>query len=153
MHNAGARAVPDFCAQRSQAPYLCHGRLDQASSERHGHRPWAFPVPSPGAEAFWLVAQDQDNDHLTYGISGPNAYFFTVTLDTGKVDLASPLDYEVKDSSLGGHEGNIEMRRALGGSVLVVGALPVPPPCTGAHLGHLFSTCRRRSTGSKSSSL
>ncbi|XP_017524056.1 cadherin-related family member 2 [Manis javanica] len=47
-----------------------------------------------GAEAFWLVAQDQDNDHLTYGISGPNAYFFTVTLDTGKVDLASPLDYE-----------------------------------------------------------
>ncbi|KAK2502460.1 hypothetical protein MC885_014653, partial [Smutsia gigantea] len=47
-----------------------------------------------GAEAFWLVAQDQDNDKLTYGISGQNAYFFTVTPDTGKVELASPLDYE-----------------------------------------------------------
>ncbi|KAM8765860.1 LOW QUALITY PROTEIN: cadherin-related family member 2 [Rhynchonycteris naso] len=47
-----------------------------------------------GAEAFWLVAEDQDKDPLTYGISGPNAYFFTVTPATGEVKLASPLDYE-----------------------------------------------------------
>uniref|UniRef100_A0A2K5EYB5 Cadherin-related family member 2 n=1 Tax=Aotus nancymaae TaxID=37293 RepID=A0A2K5EYB5_AOTNA len=47
-----------------------------------------------GAQAFWLVAQDQDNDNLTYGMSGSNAYFFTVTPYTGEVTLASPLDYE-----------------------------------------------------------
>ncbi|XP_032127702.1 cadherin-related family member 2 [Sapajus apella] len=47
-----------------------------------------------GAQAFWLVAEDQDNDSLTYGMSGPNAYFFTVTPHTGEVKLASPLDYE-----------------------------------------------------------
>ncbi|XP_066128377.1 cadherin-related family member 2 isoform X1 [Saccopteryx bilineata] len=47
-----------------------------------------------GAEAFWLVAEDQDQDPLTYGISGSKAYFFTVTSATGEVKLASPLDYE-----------------------------------------------------------
>ncbi|XP_045356826.1 cadherin-related family member 2 isoform X3 [Leopardus geoffroyi] len=47
-----------------------------------------------GAEAFWLVAQDRDQDPLTYGISGQLAYFFSVTPATGEVKLASPLDYE-----------------------------------------------------------
>ncbi|KAF3828354.1 hypothetical protein GH733_005051 [Mirounga leonina] len=50
-----------------------------------------------GAEAFWLVAQDQDNDPLTYGISGQYSYFFKVTRTTGEVKLASPLDYETAD--------------------------------------------------------
>nr|XP_008541658.1 PREDICTED: cadherin-related family member 2-like [Equus przewalskii] len=61
-----------------------------------------------GAEAFWLMAEDLDQDPLTYGISGPNAYFFTVTISgpnayfftvtsaTGEVKLASPLDYETQ---------------------------------------------------------
>ncbi|XP_003900612.2 LOW QUALITY PROTEIN: cadherin-related family member 2 [Papio anubis] len=47
-----------------------------------------------GAQVFWLVAEDPDNDPLTYGMSGPNAYFFTVTPNTGEVKLASALDYE-----------------------------------------------------------
>uniref|UniRef100_A0A8D1R3L9 Cadherin-related family member 2 n=1 Tax=Sus scrofa TaxID=9823 RepID=A0A8D1R3L9_PIG len=47
-----------------------------------------------GAEAFWLVAQDQDQDALTYGISGLYAYFFNVIRDTGEVKLANLLDYE-----------------------------------------------------------
>ncbi|XP_069447847.1 cadherin-related family member 2 isoform X1 [Ovis canadensis] len=47
-----------------------------------------------GAEAFWLVARDQENDELEYGISGSNAYFFSVTSNTGEVKLASLLDYE-----------------------------------------------------------
>ncbi|XP_076429495.1 cadherin-related family member 2 [Peromyscus maniculatus bairdii] len=47
-----------------------------------------------GAVAFWLVATDSDNDHLTYGITGSDAYFFSVTPDTGEVKLDSPLDYE-----------------------------------------------------------
>ncbi|KAL2778492.1 cadherin-related family member 2 precursor [Daubentonia madagascariensis] len=47
-----------------------------------------------GAQAFWLIAEDQDNDPLTYGISGFYAYFFTVTTDTGEVRLASALDFE-----------------------------------------------------------
>ncbi|XP_076993836.1 cadherin-related family member 2 isoform X2 [Tamandua tetradactyla] len=46
------------------------------------------------AVAFWMVAQDRDGDSLTYGISGPNAYFFAVTAATGEVRLASLLDYE-----------------------------------------------------------
>ncbi|XP_053423053.1 cadherin-related family member 2 isoform X1 [Nycticebus coucang] len=47
-----------------------------------------------GAEAFWLVAKDQDNDPLTYGISGYYAYFFSVTKNNGKVILATSLDFE-----------------------------------------------------------
>ncbi|XP_017751518.1 PREDICTED: cadherin-related family member 2 [Rhinopithecus bieti] len=47
-----------------------------------------------GAQVFWLVAEDSDNDPLTYGMSGPNAYFFTVVPNTGEVKLASTLDYE-----------------------------------------------------------
>ncbi|XP_048648004.1 cadherin-related family member 2 isoform X2 [Marmota marmota marmota] len=47
-----------------------------------------------GAVAFWMVAEDTDNAHLIYGISGPNAYFFNVTRDTGEVRLAYPLDFE-----------------------------------------------------------
>uniref|UniRef100_A0A8D1ZNC6 Cadherin-related family member 2 n=1 Tax=Sus scrofa TaxID=9823 RepID=A0A8D1ZNC6_PIG len=47
-----------------------------------------------GAEAFWLVAQDQDQDALTYGISGLYAYFFNVIRNTGEVKLANLLDYE-----------------------------------------------------------
>ncbi|KAL1784711.1 cadherin-related family member 2 [Sigmodon hispidus] len=49
-----------------------------------------------GAVAFWIVATDNDNDQLTYGISGPNSYFFSVTPDTGEVKLASLLDYELE---------------------------------------------------------
>ncbi|XP_017657215.1 cadherin-related family member 2 isoform X1 [Nannospalax galili] len=71
-----------------------------------------------GAVAFWLVAES-DNYPLTYGISGSNAYFFSVTSDTGEVKLDSTLDYEtlsffpitisVKDSynSLGQREMNV----------------------------------------------
>ncbi|KAB0395719.1 hypothetical protein E2I00_006811, partial [Balaenoptera physalus] len=47
-----------------------------------------------GAEVFWLIAQDQDNDPLTYGISGSYEYFFNVTPNTGEVKLAKLLDYE-----------------------------------------------------------
>nr|KAF6479422.1 cadherin related family member 2 [Molossus molossus] len=47
-----------------------------------------------GSEAFWLVAEDPDQDPLTYGITGPKAYFFNVINTTGEVRLASPLDYE-----------------------------------------------------------
>ncbi|XP_051050205.1 cadherin-related family member 2 [Phodopus roborovskii] len=47
-----------------------------------------------GSVAFWLVATDKDNDKLTYEISGPNAYFFSVNPATGEVKLVSPLDFE-----------------------------------------------------------
>ncbi|XP_041515884.1 cadherin-related family member 2 isoform X1 [Microtus oregoni] len=47
-----------------------------------------------GDVVFWLVATDSDNDPLTYGISGPYAYFFSVNSSTGEVKLASPLDFE-----------------------------------------------------------
>ncbi|XP_052012425.1 cadherin-related family member 2 [Apodemus sylvaticus] len=47
-----------------------------------------------GDVAFWLVASDNDNDKLTYGISGLYASYFSVNPDTGEVTLVSPLDYE-----------------------------------------------------------
>ncbi|XP_032484856.1 cadherin-related family member 2 [Phocoena sinus] len=47
-----------------------------------------------GTEVFWLIAQDPDNDPLTYRISGSYAYFFNVTPNTGEVKLANLLDYE-----------------------------------------------------------
>lgn len=59
------------------------------------------PCSSAGAVAFWLVAIDSDNDQLTYGISGPNANYFSVTSNTGEVKLASPLDFEVEDGGTG----------------------------------------------------
>lgn len=94
-----------------------------------GFAAWAFPVLSPGAEAFWLVAKDQDEDPLTYGISGSNAYFFTVISSTGEVKLASPLDYEVKDSSLRKpRDGDRETWGTLGASIRWGGALSVLSP-------------------------
>lgn len=86
-------------------------------------------VPSPGAEAFWLAAEDLDHDPLTYGISGTYAYFFNVTPATGEVKLAYALDYEVKDSGLGRPRGaDRQAQRALGASVPGVDALPVLSP-------------------------
>ncbi|XP_076795110.1 cadherin-related family member 2 isoform X2 [Arvicanthis niloticus] len=52
------------------------------------------PCSSVGTVAFWLVATDPDNDPLTYGISGLNAYYFSVVSNTGEVKLASSLDFE-----------------------------------------------------------
>lgn len=67
---------------------------------RGGHGP-GTSCSSAGAVAFWLVATDSDNDNLTYGITGSDAYFFSITPDTGEVKLASPLDYEVKSGGVG----------------------------------------------------
>jgi hypothetical protein len=69
-------------------------------AERGGHGPWQ-PCLFPDKEAFWLVAEDLDDDPLTYGISGSYRYFFSVTPDTGQVKLAYPLDYEVDGNSVG----------------------------------------------------
>nr|XP_012617739.2 cadherin-related family member 2-like isoform X1 [Microcebus murinus] len=91
------------------------------------------------AEAFWLVAEDQDNDPLTYGISGSNAHFFNVTANTGQVRLASPLDFEVK-----GRDGEPAWEWGRG-------PWPVLPPA-GCHLGPLLSARCRHSTHSASPS-
>ncbi|KAK2118486.1 Cadherin- member 2 [Saguinus oedipus] len=72
--------------------HLSRKRVSQKALESSSLHPAA--AAGTGAQAFWLVAEDQDNDNLTYGMSGPNAYFFTVTPPTGEVKLASPLDYE-----------------------------------------------------------
>lgn len=59
------------------------------------------PCSFAGDVVFWLVATDSDDDPLTYGISGPYAYFFSVNSSTGEVKLASPLDFEVKSGGWG----------------------------------------------------
>uniref|UniRef100_A0A8C8ZUJ7 Cadherin related family member 2 n=1 Tax=Prolemur simus TaxID=1328070 RepID=A0A8C8ZUJ7_PROSS len=69
-----------------------------------------------GAEAFWLVAEDQDNDPLTYGISGVNASFFTVTTNTGQVRLVRPLDFETLNSfsiNISVSDGHNSVRRVM----------------------------------------
>ncbi|XP_048190344.1 cadherin-related family member 2 [Perognathus longimembris pacificus] len=47
-----------------------------------------------GAEAFWVLARDIDNDPLTYAISGTDHTFFSINSTTGEVTVASPLDFE-----------------------------------------------------------
>ncbi|VTJ70649.1 Hypothetical predicted protein [Marmota monax] len=96
----------------ARPPAQPHGQLCQTSTER-------------GAVAFWMVAEDTDNAHLIYGISGPNAYFFNVTRDTGEVRLAYPLDFEVTGQQHGKGPrggGRGEGRgRPLSGGVQVAG--------------------------------
>ncbi|XP_006884444.1 PREDICTED: cadherin-related family member 2 [Elephantulus edwardii] len=48
------------------------------------------------AVAFWIIAEDPDGDTLSYGIDGPEAYFFKVNSASGEVRLASSLDYETR---------------------------------------------------------
>ncbi|XP_030428271.1 cadherin-related family member 2 [Gopherus evgoodei] len=49
-----------------------------------------------GAKAFQLTAVDADGDQLFYGMSGQDAYYFSVNAMTGDVLLAASLDREVK---------------------------------------------------------
>lgn len=92
------------------------------------------------------MAEDLDQDPLTYGISGPNAYFFTVTSATGEVKLASPLDYEVKGSSLGGAVRGKGRRGGLWSQCPGGDALPVLPLGAGVHhMPVLSAHCRRNS--------
>lgn len=93
-----------------------------------------------------MAAEDRDNDPLTYGISGPNAYFFKVTPATGEVRLDSLLDYEVKGGGRGRSGRGWETREPWE-PVLGAGACLVR-----AHRAPLSSHCRR-SPGSQSSSL
>lgn len=51
---------------------------------------------SPGQHAFQLTAIDIDGDPLTYRISGPDAFYFSVDAKTGNVTLRNSLDREVR---------------------------------------------------------
>ncbi|KAF1487299.1 Cadherin-related family member 2, partial [Eudyptula minor novaehollandiae] len=53
-----------------------------------------LPV-SPGQHAFQLMATDIDGDPLTYSISGPDAFYFSVDAQTGNVTLRNSLDREL----------------------------------------------------------
>ena len=39
---------------------------------------------------------DEDNDNLTYSISGTDAEYFTINSENGEVFLKTPADYETK---------------------------------------------------------
>ncbi|KAF1662108.1 Cadherin-related family member 2, partial [Aptenodytes patagonicus] len=49
----------------------------------------------PGQHAFQLMATDIDGDPLTYSISGPDAFYFSVDAQTGNVTLRNSLDREL----------------------------------------------------------
>ncbi|KFP39409.1 Cadherin-related family member 2, partial [Chlamydotis macqueenii] len=49
----------------------------------------------PGQHAFQLTAVDIDGDPLTYSISGPEAFYFSVNAQTGDVTLRNSLDREL----------------------------------------------------------
>uniref|UniRef100_A0A8C8VJK7 Cadherin-related family member 2 n=1 Tax=Pelusios castaneus TaxID=367368 RepID=A0A8C8VJK7_9SAUR len=49
-----------------------------------------------GSVAFNLTASDADGDQLHYGMSGQDAYYFSVSASTGVVRLAASLDREAK---------------------------------------------------------
>ncbi|XP_054833160.1 cadherin-related family member 2 isoform X2 [Eublepharis macularius] len=56
---------------------------------------FSLPEDTPiGAWLFKLVAKDADNDPLTYDIKGTEAYYFSVSSDSGNVTLKQTVDYE-----------------------------------------------------------
>ncbi|XP_060096175.1 cadherin-related family member 2 [Heteronotia binoei] len=56
---------------------------------------FSLPEDTPlGAFLFQLVAVDADGDSLTYGMIGAEAYYFSVSSDTGNVTLQQKVDYE-----------------------------------------------------------
>nr|DBA30926.1 TPA: hypothetical protein GDO54_006850 [Pyxicephalus adspersus] len=57
-----------------------------------------IPEDTPiGAHIFNITATDPDRDILTYGIEGPDSYYFSCAQDTGEVALAVSVDYEIKN--------------------------------------------------------
>lgn len=52
-------------------------------------------IASPGELAFQINASDPENDPLTFTLSGPNAGFFNVEQNTGRVFISRQLDREV----------------------------------------------------------
>lgn len=65
------------------------------SSQRVLEQGLMLPVP-PGQQAFQLMAIDFDGDPLTYSISGPDSFYFSVDAQTGSVTLRNSLDREVR---------------------------------------------------------
>lgn len=55
----------------------------------------SIDVVSTGAVAFTISATDAENDPLTYSLTGPNAGYFTVDGNTGRVSVFRQLDREV----------------------------------------------------------
>ncbi|KAG9490625.1 hypothetical protein GDO78_006117, partial [Eleutherodactylus coqui] len=49
-----------------------------------------------GSEVFKINATDGDGDPLTYGIIGPDSFYFSCNENTGQVTLVVPLDFEVR---------------------------------------------------------
>ncbi|XP_075065235.1 cadherin-related family member 2 [Mixophyes fleayi] len=49
-----------------------------------------------GTVVFKINATDEENDPLTYGLEGPDSYYFSCNSSSGEVTLIIPLDYEVK---------------------------------------------------------
>lgn len=52
-------------------------------------------IASPDEFAFQIEASDAENDKLEFKLSGSNARFFKVELNTGRVFISEPLDREV----------------------------------------------------------
>nr|XP_056703451.1 cadherin-related family member 2 [Euleptes europaea] len=56
---------------------------------------FSLPEDTPlGAWLFQLIAVDADGDELTYGMTGTEAYYFSVSSDSGNVTLKQMVDYE-----------------------------------------------------------
>lgn len=53
------------------------------------------PIASPGGVAFVIEASDDENDKLTFALSGTNSGFFNVEPSTGRVFISRELDREV----------------------------------------------------------
>lgn len=56
---------------------------------------YTWLITSPDELAFVINASDAENDSLTFTLSGPNAGFFNVEQNTGRVFISQQLDREV----------------------------------------------------------
>ncbi|XP_077328531.1 cadherin-related family member 2 isoform X2 [Lithobates pipiens] len=83
-------------------PLLLMGGVQVSATNRPQFEtmpPVIIPEDIPvGSHVLTINATDADGDTLTYGIEGPDSYYFTCNSSTGEVTLAISVDYEVKTS-------------------------------------------------------
>ena len=82
--------VPTYDPNANHAPVFSEG-ISTARSVAE-NTPAGVNIGSP------VVATDEDDDLLTYGLEGPDAAAFGIVGTTGQLQTRAPLDYETRDA-------------------------------------------------------
>ena len=82
--------VPTYDPNANHAPVFTEGISTTRSVAEN--TPAGVNIGSP------VVATDEDDDPLTYGLEGPDAAAFGIVGTTGQLQTRAPLDYETRDA-------------------------------------------------------